>query len=200
MHDEHYLAAYGRLKPEATLAAAQRRAERSMRNVCAAPSRATTPTSSSRRSPALAELVGDYSGRCSRCSALSASCCSSPAPTSPTCCWRAALRAPSEIAVRAALGAGRGRIARQLLTESVVLALAAAVAGLALAAFAIQALVAAAPPGVPRLEQTAIDPVVLGFTLLRRSAAQSSSASRRRCAHRGRTCTLRSGRAAAAPA
>ncbi len=76
---------------------------------------------------------------------------------------RGAVRA-GELAVRAALGAGRGRIARQLLTESVVLAILSAIAGLALAAVGIRALVAAAPPGVPRLEQTTLDPYVLGFT------------------------------------
>ena len=71
-----------------------------------------------------------------------------------------------ELAIRAALGAGRGRIARQLLTESVVLAVVSAIVGLALAAWGIGALVAAAPDGVPRLEQTTLDPFVLAFTLL----------------------------------
>jgi predicted permease len=70
-----------------------------------------------------------------------------------------------EIAVRAALGAGRGRIVRQLLTESGVLSLVGGVAGLALAWFGVRALVASAPPGIPRLEQTRIDPVVLTFAL-----------------------------------
>jgi putative ABC transport system permease protein len=70
-----------------------------------------------------------------------------------------------EIAVRAALGAGRGRIVRQLLTESAVLSLVGATAGLALTWFGVRALVAAAPPGIPRLEQTRIDPVVLAFAL-----------------------------------
>jgi predicted permease len=69
------------------------------------------------------------------------------------------------MAMRAALGAGRGRIVRQLLTESAVLAVASGSAGLALAWWGVRALVAAAPPGVPRLEQTAVDPMVLAFTL-----------------------------------
>jgi predicted permease len=70
-----------------------------------------------------------------------------------------------EIAVRAALGAGRGRIVRQLLTESAVLGIVGGLAGLALAWFGVRTLVATAPPGIPRLEQTRIDPIVLAFAL-----------------------------------
>jgi putative ABC transport system permease protein len=70
-----------------------------------------------------------------------------------------------ELAIRAALGAGRGRIVRQLLTESLVLALVAGAVGLAVAWWATRTLVALAPPGVPRLDQTSIDATVLAFTL-----------------------------------
>jgi len=70
-----------------------------------------------------------------------------------------------EIAVRTALGAGRLRIVRQLLTESVVLAIAAAGAGLLLAHWFITGVVAASPPGVPRLDQARIDPVALAFAV-----------------------------------
>ena len=78
---------------------------------------------------------------------------------------RAAARS-GELAIRAALGAGRGRIVRQLLTESLLLAMLAGAAGLALASWGVKALAAAAPPGVPRLEQASIDPMVLAFTAL----------------------------------
>jgi putative ABC transport system permease protein len=69
-----------------------------------------------------------------------------------------------EIAVRAALGAGRGRIVRQLLTESLVLGLAGMAAGLALAELIVRALRRAAPAGIPRLDQVRIDGPVLVFT------------------------------------
>ena len=70
-----------------------------------------------------------------------------------------------EIALRAALGAGRGRVVRQLLTESVVLAGIAAVAGLLLAFVLLRALVAMAPPDLPRVDEVQIDSTVLLFAL-----------------------------------
>jgi predicted permease len=70
-----------------------------------------------------------------------------------------------EIAVRAALGAGRWRIARQLMVESAVIAVAAALAGLLLASWGVDALLALAPPNLPRLAEIHIDGWVLAFTL-----------------------------------
>jgi putative ABC transport system permease protein len=71
-----------------------------------------------------------------------------------------------ELAVRLALGASRGRVARQLLTESVVLSLGGAVLGIGAAWFARGWLVALAPEGIVRLGATRLDLPVLGFTLL----------------------------------
>ena len=70
-----------------------------------------------------------------------------------------------EIAIRAAVGATRGRLARQLVSEALVLATLAGVAGLVLALWGSHALVALAPGDVPRLAEATIDPAVLLFTL-----------------------------------
>lgn len=70
-----------------------------------------------------------------------------------------------EIAVRGALGAGRGRIAAQLVTESVVLAVAAGVLGLVFAWWGTQALVALAPRGIPRLGEVRMNTTVFFFAL-----------------------------------
>jgi putative ABC transport system permease protein len=71
-----------------------------------------------------------------------------------------------EVAVRTALGAGAGRMVRQLLTESLVLAGAGGVLGLLLADWGVRVLIATAPPTLPRLDAIETDGWVLGFTLL----------------------------------
>ena len=70
-----------------------------------------------------------------------------------------------EVAVRSALGAGRWRIARQILIEHLVLALGAGAAGLVVAYAAVEALVTLRPTEIPRLEAIGIDARVLAFTV-----------------------------------
>ncbi|MFL6333871.1 MAG: ABC transporter permease [Pyrinomonadaceae bacterium] len=77
---------------------------------------------------------------------------------------RAAARG-REIAVRTALGATRARIARQLLTESLLLSLAGGAAGLLLSVWGVEAIIKLSPATVPRLAETSIDGRVFFFAL-----------------------------------
>lgn len=71
-----------------------------------------------------------------------------------------------ELQLRTALGAGRSRVARQLLTESVLLAAAGGVLGLLGAVWLTRALVALEPEGLPRLQEIGVDGRVLVFSLV----------------------------------
>ena len=94
-----------------------------------------------------------------------------------------------ELAVRSALGAGRARIARELLTESVALALAGGGLAIGVAYAALRLLKALEPANLPRLNEIALDGWSLAFTLalsvaagvlLRAPFRPSSTAGRRR--------------------
>jgi putative ABC transport system permease protein len=71
-----------------------------------------------------------------------------------------------ELAIRAALGARRRDIARELLMESVALGLLGGILGLGIAEASIRLLIAIAPANLPRLNEISIDPVVLAFTFV----------------------------------
>src|SRR5262249_6127612 len=76
---------------------------------------------------------------------------------------RGAVRA-REMALRRALGAGRRRILRQLITESILLSCLAGILGVPFAAWSIRALIAMAPHGIARLDEAHMDVGVLAFS------------------------------------
>jgi putative ABC transport system permease protein len=69
-----------------------------------------------------------------------------------------------EFAVRTALGAGRGRLLRQFMTEGVLLSIVGGVLGLMLARAGVQALIRLYPTSLPRTAEVTVDPIVLVFT------------------------------------
>ncbi|HYL78643.1 MAG TPA: ABC transporter permease [Bryobacteraceae bacterium] len=71
-----------------------------------------------------------------------------------------------ELAIRAALGAGKGRIVRELLVESVLLGLIGGAAGVALAYGGLRLLAAIGPSNLPRLSEISLDGRAIGFTLI----------------------------------
>jgi putative ABC transport system permease protein len=70
-----------------------------------------------------------------------------------------------ELAIRAALGSGRGRLVRQLLTEAILLGLCGGILGLLLAAWGVDVIVSLAPKSIPRLDEVRLDGAVLAFGL-----------------------------------
>ena len=164
MHDEHYLTVYGRLKRGVSRQQALQQLE-----VVAARLRRELPRDAAQLRYSMdsfrEQYVGSYRGRLFvLLGAVAVVLLIACGNVANLLLARGAARG-REIAVRTALGAGRLRIVRQLLTESVVLAIAAAGAGLLLAYWFITGVVAASPPGVPRLDQARIDPVALAFAV-----------------------------------
>ncbi len=163
-HDEHYLTVYGRLKPGVT-----RRQVQSQLDAVAMRLRRDFPkddeTISFGTVPFVEQFIGDYRQRLlTLLAAVGVVLLIACGNVANLLLARGAVRA-REIALRTALGAGQWRIVRQLLTESLVLAMSAAVAGLFIARAFVTAVVAWSPSDVPRLEQARIDPVAFGFAI-----------------------------------
>jgi predicted lysophospholipase L1 biosynthesis ABC-type transport system permease subunit len=68
-----------------------------------------------------------------------------------------------ELAVRTALGAGRGRLSRQVLTESILIAMISGIAGVVLASLGLHYLIALAPASIPRIDEAGLNGGVLVF-------------------------------------
>ena len=163
-HDEHYLTVNGRLKPGVTPTQAQGRLD-----AVAARLRHDFPkedeTVSFSTVPFVERFVGDYRQRLlTLLAAVGLVLLIACGNVANLLLARGAARA-RELSVRIALGAGQWRIVRQLLTESLVLALCAAGAGLLLARAFLAAVIAWSPNDVPRLDQARIDPIALGFAI-----------------------------------
>ena len=130
-----------------------------------------------------------------------------------SCCWRgrrraadrlrerrqpaagARVRASAEIAIRAALGAGRGRLIRQLITESLLLGAAGAAAGLLAGGWAIALLLKVMPDGIPRVAQIGLDvPASAALAILVSFASALTLRSRARAAGLAHRCVARAAR------
>ena len=165
MHDEHYLSVYARLRPGVSLDQASQQL-----HTIAADLRARFPQDDADRelsaTPLMQTFVGDSRERLfvllgAVAFVLLIAC----GNVSNLLLARGAARG-RELAVRSALGAGQGRLVRQLFTESLVLGVTAAIVGVALAWGLIRLLIAYAPPGVPRIEQAQLDGTALAFAAL----------------------------------
>lgn len=155
--------AIGRLKPRVTL----QQANADLDNIARELERKYPDSNTTRRvttEPLLEAAVGDYRHALNLLLAA-VSCvlliaCANVANLQ----LARALARSKELAVRAALGASRWRLARQLLTESSVLALAGGALGVILAIWSLDAIVALSPARVPRFHETRIDLHALAFT------------------------------------
>lgn len=162
MHDEHYLSVFGRLKPGVDPARALAELE-----AVAAQIRRDFPSEivslNFRMERYSEQFVGNYRARLFvLMAAVAVVLLIACGNVANLLLARGAARA-REIAIRTAVGAGRWRIVRQLLTESVVLGALAAGVGVLMAYGLLQGVVAWSPPGIPRLDQARVDPLVLGF-------------------------------------
>ena len=164
MYDEFYLTAYVRQRPDVTQQQVRDEFARVARSLAA-----DHPDLNGERSADVelmsAYFVGDYRTRLlvllAAVTLVLVIACGNVANL-----LLARLAARSrELAIRAAVGAGRGRIVRQVLTESLVLAALGGAAGIAIAWWSLPALIRLAPEGVPRLETAALSGPVLAAAL-----------------------------------
>jgi len=164
MHDEHYLTAYGRLRAGATVQQAEAELDRVARRL-----QKDFPRDAAHLAymtvPFTDQFLGEYGTRLwILLGAVGVVLLIACGNVANLLLARGAARS-REIAIRGALGAGQWRIVRQLLTESVVLAVIAAAAGLVFATIAVGAVLAWSPDGIPRLAETHVDLPALGCAM-----------------------------------
>ncbi len=161
----HFLTVFAKLKPGATINQAQRELERITEDI-----RRREPENMKQRGVQVQSftdvLVGSYRTQLwLLLSAVTFVLLIGCANVASLLLARATARR-KEIAIRGALGGGRGRLIRQLLTESFVLAFIGGVMGLLVARLGIKFLVSTGPAWVPRLTEAGLDLKVLGFGLV----------------------------------
>ncbi len=160
----HYLTVVGRLAPGATAASAERDLD-----VIAARLAADFPDTNAQEGAAVrplqVALVGDVTTRLWILFAAVALLLLIASANVASLTLARALDRGRDVAVRAALGAGRARVVWERIMETVVLALGAGLLGALLAVWALQALVVAEADRIPRLAAAAIDLRVLGFAV-----------------------------------
>jgi predicted permease len=162
MHDGHFLDVFGRLREGVSYRAAQARMDavnEEMKKLH------PNDVSGIRIVPYAEQLVGDYRARLFlMLGAVGLVLLIACGNVANLLLARGSARA-REMAVRAALGAGTARLARQVLLETFLVALAGAALGTLVAHWTRDALVQWAPRGVPRLDETRVDAPVLVFAL-----------------------------------
>ena len=160
----HYVDFVGRLRPGRSPASA-REELRALRRANAGELPARALRTSIQVVPLHESLRGGFRRPSCFCSGSSPASCSSPAPTWQICCWPALQHGAASLGFDWHLGAGRGRLIRQLLIESVLLACLGAIPGVLVAYAGLRMFTAFGPPELAQLPGIAIDTASLLFTL-----------------------------------